>query len=266
MKRPEDLRDYLQEWLDGHRRASEIASYVKRSLDHVGWQCDVLRDAPETVRRELESGLGEMYDQHYKEVSQVLPRMPNFPPRSGSEIVTITASGVAGITDFISRIDPPSYPGYDRHVELYLRIQENEGRAAEVRGLIERLFPQLTQRFDDAESRYDAARIGTAAEIDAATEMRTLLDKAKGELFDKARCRPGENMTWEEMANRLYPPPPSPVRNAAIRAHEFRPTVYDALSRLLKDQRPPLDLGQARALALDHLLPILRAVEAGGEK
>ena len=91
-------------------------------------------------------------------------------------------------------------------------------------------------------------------------EMRTFLYKLKGELFSKAREHPGENMTWELMAERLSP---ASGRQIVLDQESAHSSLTDTLSRVGKGRPSAFDFNEAWARFVDHVFSVCGEVLPG---
>jgi hypothetical protein len=149
------------------------------------------------------------------------------------------------------------------YVETYQILQHNHDRRLTVETLITENFPRLSSHFNIASSTFETAKSLADRIPSASNEMRVVLDKLKGELFEKARSRPKENMTWDVMAERLGKIPDPKSGAQLIKDQEVhRDQLYGLLSQLLKkrDESERAELASLWVLFLDHLAVVLGSI------
>jgi hypothetical protein len=160
---------------------------------------------------------------------------------------------VAGLPGASSEIDDA--------IKQYAALQQREDRVMGARARLGGAFPSLLGLFDLAEQKFQLAKSNAAQIPDAAAAMRSLLDKLKGELFDKARRGPDENMTWSVMAERLGGAEKN--KQATLLDLEVsRGALYGDLSAFLK-QRTALDMKRVTVtwmLFIDHVYAVCGCV------
>jgi hypothetical protein len=149
------------------------------------------------------------------------------------------------------------------YVKTYQILQQNHDRRVVVQRLITQNFPHLSSCFNVASSAFETAKSLADQIPSAANEMRVVLDKLKGELFEKARSWPKENMKWEVMAERLGKIPDPKSGAQLIKDQEvYRDQLYGRLSQLLKerDESDRDELTSLWVLFLDDLALILGSI------
>ena len=124
----------------------------------------------------------------------------------------------------------------EKYTNLYHELQIAQERPKAVRDLLAKFRNEkLLERFDNTSKVYYAVKSGTSTHTAAATEMRALLDGLQGELFERARKQPKENMIWDEMVMRISKGEAGSVeRQELIRQNEIRSSLVSQLSDVLK--------------------------------
>ena len=93
--------------------------------------------------------------------------------------------------------------------------------------------------------------------------MRTLLDGVKGDLWNLARRRPKENMTWSRMVSRLAKGRPGGAEHVSLlREDHARSQLISALSAVGKDREGSQDVGLVNLWnsMIDHIYVVLGLV------
>lgn len=143
----------------------------------------------------------------------------------------------------------------------YRQLQESQQRPAQVRALLAARLPGVVARFDSARDTYQLCQSGLGDKTAAALEMRTFLDGVKGELFERARRHPGENMTLELALERLFSS--AATRTDIEEQLTQRPSLMEALSAMAKrrDLSKAYELEALWARVLDHAFVVVSALE-----
>ncbi len=203
------LREHLTEWLQRFRAAESIAAFVQGQLETAEWQEGARRLLDVAgVPEEITGIIDQQVNRNLDEVKSAFPLMPVYPKLSdervmamGSGTVGASSSMIAALVEIVSL--PGASPEIDRAIRNYTTRQQIEGRLTGARARLREHFPSLVDLFDLAEQKSKLAKGDAEQTPGAATEVRNLLDKVKGELFARARRGPSENMTWATMSERL---------------------------------------------------------------
>lgn len=151
------------------------------------------------------------------------PLPPDYSPLAMEAVATSAANTSVSTYGAVLKIgDLKNIPPEQSEPYLfpYRALQEKYNRRSEVRNLLERKLPSLLSQFDRSASAYDTAKSQPEQIPTAALELRNLLDEFKGELIERARRYPKENMNWETMAERLgvIPDPPTGQDSSGTRS------------------------------------------------
>jgi len=265
LRKLREKRNYLMLWLERVRKAQEVIPFVHRDLELTDWEIAALENSPEEADEIAVVGLSDIMDDELAFWKVNVSMMPPYDVRAVSSSSAYSTSGTASFYSFVSRIGDLDVPGAaeysGKYTVGYQDLQQRQDREGEVRRLIETIGnPQTLERFDRTSAAYHGAQTGTAERTSAAFEMRTLLDGIQGDLFEKARSRPGENMTWATMAQRLAKGGQGSVAEKGIRNQENpRSSLIDRLSRIGKDREGSAvtDLGHIWTQLLDHVYAVL---------
>lgn len=267
----DDDERYLTEWLIRFNQAKDIAPHVYRVLQNVKWQKDALKNQPDEAAEIPTGDLSASIDAAHIHLMNTFPLMPEYSRVSANTTGAYSASAGSGIYNFVARVGDLGTPAAKAYSEkftgLYRNLQVAQDRPQEVRRLVERLRQSQTlARFDTAYKSYLEIKAG-GSRAGAAGNVRTLLDGIKGDLFEKARKSPKENMTWETMAGRLV---------AGASADEDRKqlvlklinhqSLVNRLSEVLKDREAGslTNLDDLWTQVLDHIFTVLTLVNLDG--
>lgn len=261
-----EMVDYLTTWLSRHKTAADIAPGVQREKERAEWQHEtwsaVSSSAPEEVRRKVEEG----FELAIKQLKSDLPLPPEYDPSVLPTIsTTVTGSSMSVYTSVFTtyHLEQTSSDDVEPYLISYQILNEAHNRPKEVRNLLEQKFSVLVPLFDRALAAFETAKSQPDQIPAAALELRTLIDKFQGELFDRARQRPREDMKWETMAERLGTTPNPDAARKAIHGQLIdRTTIYARLSSLAKRRREEglAELNALLPLVLDHLLVVAGSI------
>lgn len=261
-----ELRDHLAEWLRLYRTAKDIAPYVQRQLESAEWDEGARRligraGAPEEVTHNIDQIMTRVLG----EVKISLPLMTDYQQFLDEGITTLSSGTVSATSSMVAvliqiRASPDALPEIDSTIKEYEALQQKQGRFAEARVRLGIHFPSLVGLFDLAEHKFQLAKSDVRQVPDAATEMRTLLDKLKGELFAKAQVNQRENMTWLIMAGRLGTG--ASQQSTLLDQEVSRVPLIENLSELLKRRMAPdvRALSVAWMLVVDHVYVVCSCI------
>lgn len=268
-KQLRNLLDHLKTWLDRYRKAGEAVPSVQRTLESIEWQLGVLEQRPSEGVVLPMPEIEEQADLVYKTVMRDLPMIPEYDPEAVSFVTSVTNIGSSMIHTLVSGVAVFETPQAREYAEdkakAYRELQASQNRPEEVQQLLGQVLPTTTAKFDIAYKAYYAAKSGAGTRTAAALEMRTLLDVVKGELFDKARNQPKENMTWEKMTQRFLPGPEplTAMRRTQLIMHEgIRSRLVEDLSTTAKqwEGAHPNNLDDMWTRLIDHLHIVLNLI------
>jgi hypothetical protein len=254
-------RAHLEEWLKLDDKQRALRPYVTRMLGTATWE----EGAMDAIRRESPQMATEVDGELSKSV-EVLKRMFPLPRDYGDEahisMTSTVVSSTATVFETLVAIRgerESASPRISDAIGRYEQIVDEQGRAAEAGQRLQRLFPSLNARFTAVQDVAVVARGNPREEERAAMDMRTFLDKLKGELFAKAYARPGENMTWEIMAKRL-----APATGSQVLADEGRrfSGLIDTLSNIGKARHSAYNFTEVWTRFVDHVYVVCGEVLA----
>ncbi len=254
---PRLLKEYLDEWLARQREAQAITSEVERARAAAEWQVAAYPDIQSYLPPSLRQILDARVELAYKQVRIVLPMPPRYEPLTGTSVSSAVATGTMGTYGFglaFSTTASPPPEVVQRHLTSFDRLQAAQDRGATVRTLLQDVSLALAVQFDRARGNQLTARSQPDQAAGAALEIRTLLDNLRGELFQKARISPGENMTWEIMSDRLGTRT-EVSRELLLEQKQDRSRLLDDLSAIAKRRQGDRvsHLSDLWPLVLEHL-------------
>jgi hypothetical protein len=203
-----ETRAYLDQWMKRYKKANEVAPKVQDLLDIIDWRIQAYENCPKEARTVFPANL---FEQHRRSHTFIIGNIPMIPDYNKGDVFKAFAVGTSGATVTFSSVHrakdlliPESKSYSERFTIKYITLQDSQGRPKEVRDLIVKLgSANILQRFDRALKAKDSVKIGIGERTSAAIEIRTLLEGLKGNLWQRAKNWPKENMTWREMAKRL---------------------------------------------------------------
>jgi len=247
---PEELKNlhqkeqHYREWLRRFSKAKDIVPYVQKDLEITCWEIEALENRP-TVAGEIPSGATNLpyyTEQDYKVTQSALPLMPEYNPTViAGTASSANVSGAMFIYNHIAQYadfkDVEAIRFSNEQTKRYRDIQTQQERPKQVQSLMQVYCgAQTLQRFDTATQTYLSSKSGAVTRMDAANAIRNVLDGLKGDLFEKARTTPNENMTWITMSNRLARG--SQESELLARNDAIRTSLYSGLSEILKNRDP----------------------------
>jgi hypothetical protein len=147
------------------------------------------------------------------------------------------------------------------YINEYTHLQEAQGRVEEDRSLLQRLnAPNLLDRYERAYKAYMAYSGGTGEKTEAGNEIRNLILGLSGELLERAKKWPKENMTWKIMAPGLAVDQGRGHHHITlIRQADIRSSLLNRLADVLKDREGETgtDLHTIWTETLDHIYVVL---------
>jgi hypothetical protein len=201
--------EHLDEWLRRYSKAREIVPEVQKNLDITKWEIGALENLP-TVAGEVPytSHLRYSIAKDYELTQSAIPMMPDYDQLMMSTASSATTSGAIAIYNHVLEYgnieDAEAIKFSHAQTKRYREIQSKQERPGQVRNLIQAHCRANTlDRFDTAAQSYLRSMSGADTQTDAANAIRNTLDGMKGDLFNRARLKPNEQMTWEIMARRL---------------------------------------------------------------
>ncbi len=268
MEKLEASRDYLRKWIERYKKAQDAVPFVHMGLEMTEWEIQALSNRPDEADETPLTDLMIRFERDYDYLTDVLPMMPEYNLDDLPVLTAVVTSGSASVYNYVAKVgdlgtqEAQEYSA--RYTAAYRELQAAQTRPKTVRDLLKKLNnPQTLQRFDRASNAYLAARSGTGERTAAALEMRNLLDGVQGDLFEKARRWPREDMTWNKMAKKL-----SKGKNGGTEQQELinqearRTSLINRLSTILKDREGGFlkALDNVWTQLLDHIYVVLSLI------
>jgi len=264
-------KEHLTEWLRRAKKTQDAVPIVQTILEVTDWEIEALSNYPEEADEIPLAGLAVKLERDHSYLINALPLPPDYSTGVLLNATAVTTSGSAGVYDYVTRVGDLGTPQAISYSEkfggLYHDLLEAHSRPQTVRNLLTKLNnPQTLERFDTAYKAYMAAKSGVGTRTAAATEVRNLLDGVKGDLFQMARTSPDENMTWDEMVERLSKGISSgPEHQELVHQGSERSRLISRLSDVLKDREggSVTNLDNVWTLLLDHTYTVLGLIDFG---
>jgi hypothetical protein len=229
--------DHLEKWLAGAKKVAEVAPIVQKNLDYTRWIIKTVRDRPEDMPPLPD--LTEDTERDLSYVQKVLPTLQAIMQPAIMSSTSVGSSIVGYVFDYTQ--EAPRFCGstavdYAKEAKASLeKLNSQYQTVDELRARIRKLGKSgLDDRFEIARESFESYRVGTTDRMAAAGTIRTFIDGVRGELFERARKQPGEDMTWERMAKRLAPE--SPQYETVFNAGPTLSKLIGPLSDILKDR------------------------------
>jgi hypothetical protein len=264
-------KEHLTEWLRRTKKTQDAVPIVQTILEVTDWEIEALDNSPEEADEIPLAGLTAKLERDHIYLTSALPLPPDYSKVVLLNVAAVTTSGSANVYDYVARVGDlgtPQATSYSQKFSgLYRDLLEAHSRPQTVRDLLTKLNnPQTLERFDRAYNAYMAAKSEVGERPAAATEMRTLLDGVKGDLFQLARRSPDENMTWDKMVERLSKGiSGGPEHQELVRQGSERSRLISRLSDVLKDREggSVTNLDNVWTLLLDHTFTVLGLIDFG---
>lgn len=259
---------YLKDWLDRFKRAGESVSYVEKWKEQTQWEIDALSNAPCDSDENHKGEMLDTFQLDSQQMQRALPMMPDYDLGNVSSTDGSATTSTAYVYSFV--VDAGNVPKdenkkfSDLFTEKYQAIQRKYNILEEIRAkLIDLGFSGTSKRFETACHTFDLYKSGAVRKSAAAMEIRTFLDGLKGELFQRVRKWDNENMTWEEMANRVADRDErSEKYRIMIFQGEIRKKIISKLSAIGKNREgsPTIKLDDIWSQTLDHTYSIHKSL------
>ena len=262
----EDSIQHLELFERRLRGANEAAPLVRQAIDQLRWQRESIVQMPESLKPSISEHAKQEFRTTRDFLKQVVPLVPSveLPPiESGTGLTTTTSSEVFSMVVAAEKVDDQHGRrwAFDRK-EAYRNVQrENQPTT---RSLLKGLNSPLAAEYAAAISLLDSIHSAASSPEATALAWRTLLDRVRGELLEKARRWPDENMTWSRMAKRLAKGKASGAAAKKLTEQEhILSKIKGQLSTVAKkrSQDPQRELEDAVAQANDFLLATLRLTQ-----
>lgn len=255
---PKKIRERLGTWLERQRKAAKLVPEVQRAFEDADWQYNALTFLEVAAPGEVGKALDQSLELSYAQLCNSLPLPPECRPPDFTAVTTGVTSSTSAVyeTTYTILSSPEHRDTAEELLAAYRTLQDRHGRLAEVRQLMVQRFPVSAAQYEVAYATYMTSRSQESQVPAAASELRNLLDRFKGELWEQARKHPKENMTWATMVERLIPgDKPATEGDILCREEISRNRLYSRLSEYAKRRvdSGPDGLAHLWTEMLDHL-------------
>jgi len=269
VKKLEDERDHLQNWLKNLSNAQDLVPDVLKRLEQIEWAISALKNAPEESEDISSPSISTNIDRDYKLLPIGLPMIPEYSRERFSSTDSTAGSVTAAVYELVARIGdlntPDSQSYSQKYTELFYGLDVIQKRQDDVRNLLVNLSNQNTiNRFDKALKALLSYKIAVGDKESASNSMRNLIEGVQGVLFEKARTSPKEkNITWKIMSARLIKVNASKEEIDTLLDQEIeRNKLINLLSTVLKDREgiSVTNLEYIWTQLLEHIFIVLNLV------
>ena len=268
LKKLKEKAQYLREWLANYKSAHEVAPEVQKDLDFTEWMIRTVESAPPEAEEIQLPDLMYVVDASSTYLRDALPPMPHYEFPALIAASAFTTSGTASVYEYAARVgdlaSPPAIEYSDEVTQAFRDLQATHDRPAEVRRELAKLANSGTlSRFDTALRSVQSYQLGTTSRAAPANDMRNLVAGVVGDLFERARSHPKENMNWQTMALRLaINGTNGPQHPQLVSLEKTHASLVSRLSDAMKDREAGslTNIADIWAQVQDHLLTLLRFV------
>lgn len=268
LKAAHERLTHLKEWLSRTKSAQEKVPDVQDMVERTQWEIQMLSDLPKEGQEFIPPGLIIGYERGNEHLLDNLPLPPKYYVSAVNSTASVTTSGSTDMYSIVSRAGEVEENEFQEwsgiHKASYRQIQEKQARFEKVKGFLQRLNPDRVEELETARKSYLTAVADVGESIAAGIAMRNLLEHFKGDLFEKARQRPKENITWERMADMLAINGVGSIEHSVLIKQKLEWSLLQhRLSDVAKGQKHGLvaDLENIWVKLTDHLFTVLGIVE-----
>ena len=264
----ESKRKYLKEWIERHRKAKEIIPLVQKELEMTEWELEALQNIPSGVNKKPFDDLETKFETDYNYTVKTFPMIPEYDRSAVQTALSVATDSTSSVYLNVVQVgswavaDAESYS--KKYRESYQQMQIAHNRPEEVNQLLQKINSvTLKERYEKASKGYYAVKSGTEDWTAVASEMRNFVMGLKGELFEKARKQPRENMTWDVMAERLSKGGKDSVEHQELKDQmKTYDELIDILSPALKDRKNnSSDVEIIWSRILDHIYVVIGLIK-----
>ncbi len=263
---PKEMADYLERWLELHRKEADLVPDVQRAKEIADWQSNTWAGVRAHLSPEIRKHLERTYEEQLRQLRINLPLPTEYSRYAFSSLATGTTSSSMSTYHGVLSAAQGGFLGQDvasEHLASYQHILDRQSRESTVRSWLLELSPRLSAPFDQAVRARLTAQSQPDQVFAAAQAIRTLLEQFKGHLLERARTQVRENMTWAEMTDRLVPASkPANEREVVRNQEKQHGHIFDRLSKIAKSHSKvgPTVVDSIWPLVLDHLYIICAAI------
>lgn len=237
LKKLYEKRDYYIEWLRRLNEADEIGIEARRLLEETEWQIEALEEVPPEADEIPKPDLSQTLDSDIANLPIAFPFINQFEKHIVLPASAFSSTGTMSIYRYAARVGdlgtPDAIEYSDRTTERFRDLQHRQDRPDLLRKILSPVCEESTMgRLEAAIQSFESYLADKSNRRGPATDMRALIDGVIGDLFESARNRPSENMTWSRMASRLAI---GGVQNSHRQEIEGLESQYSSLTKQLSD-------------------------------
>jgi len=228
---------YIDTFGERAKQVTDTAAELKKFKEFAQWQAELARAIDNSGNADAKAAADQDLTRQYEQLSGFAPMPPNY---GVTTTLTSTAVVTGNASLFNALVSMPLVAMANEIpplIEKYNNLQQSQGRLQDAKARLGKLFPHLVLFFVGVERAYHTSSMREEDWTHAATDMRNLIEKLKGELLDKARRTDKETPNWKTMVDRLTVEG-SFQRNTLLAEERNRAELYDLLSRITKYRNP----------------------------
>ncbi len=259
-----ERREYLKDWLAKIKKANERIPDIQDMVEQTEWDVDMFSNMPDGGEEFISPRLLIDYSKGNEFLKSNLPLPPHYTIQTVNITSSVITSGSTGAYTTIllgSEVNDPFINQWSKEYSIsYRKIQEKQSRFEKVNQYLKKINADRIDELETSRNVYLATIAGVGKKIAAGIAMRNLLEHFKGDLFEKARLWPKENMTWKLMAGRLtVNGDESFDYEALIRQKSVWTSLHNVLSDVAKNKKQgkDIDLESVWVKLIDHLFIVL---------
>jgi hypothetical protein len=254
----EEDNNFLDEWISNFKSANEIYPEILKMKQRKEWQLKTLKNAPEGSEQFFSDVVNASISQDYYYRQRVLHKLPDFDKEQIklSQINTSCCGATIGccLQNATISNDPNIKTWSIESFNNYKRIQDNDYMKEQICKSLCKLNPQLEKRFRETEIVYERCIEGTSPTSSTAAEMRTVLEKFKGEIEDRGiQKNVKKNQEWTTIAKNLSVDPENiTIYNQVVNTGLNIKGLCYQLSEVFKNGKP-YDIANLHSTYIDIL-------------
>lgn len=205
--------DRLANFLHQAKKIGDLTPVVKQAKEETEWNIDVFNSMPPKAQNSIDE---DKFEDVFKKDWNIWEKaVPHF--KLDSHFITTSGSGASGtasevVFNEISLINQNrQYPEVntwsDKHITEYFKIQSKQNKISEIEEMLKKIYIELSKEFKDAESLYIKVEANVLSPKEGANAMRNVLNHLEGNLLEKARTHPKEQVSksgrWRFISDRL---------------------------------------------------------------
>jgi hypothetical protein len=265
IKKLKERKGHLEEVKESYLNVQRALPYVQQNLDLTDWQLNVYENLPPEASEIPIFNRSDSLDAE-NQYLKGLYHVAHVPPLGLlNSTASVTTSGTSTDYSYVNRVRDLATPAAleygNAFILQYQNIQETQDRPKQVRDLLGKInTTNIYKRFDSAFEAFQGYKSGSVKRTAAANEIRNLLSGLKGDLLNKARKWPKENMNWNNMSARLAINGGRGQEYVILGAEESKhASLLVRLADVLKDREggSVTDLESIWTEVLDHLYTVL---------